>query len=89
MHHIKCKCTIAIILTILLKDIGIHSHFFLQFPIKRYISIIHMKPIAENFANGAVWYTIVFKVSEFYFVYIKTGDRNCRFRLCMWFIYCK
>ena len=36
-----------------------------------------MNPRGDNFANGAVWYTIILEVSTFYFMLPKTGDQNC------------
>ena len=41
---------------------------------------ISMSPPGFNFADGDVWYAIVFKVSTLYFFGPKTGDQNCLFR---------
>ena len=37
-----------------------------------------MNPLSGNFANGVVYYTIVFKISALYFFGPNTGD--CLFR---------
>ena len=46
----------------------------LHFVWKRHISWIIKNPPGDNFASGAVWHTIAFKVSAFYFFCPKMTD---------------
>ena len=37
---------------------------------------MNKNPLCGNFVSGAVWHTIVFKVSAFHFFLLKTGCRD-------------
>ena len=52
------------------------SFFYLHFRLKHYISWINMNPPGGNFANSAIWHTIVYKVSAFHFLGPKTEWRD-------------
>ena len=57
------QCILSINLSVSVRDIGYYSQFY-----------SNTNPPGRAFANAAVWYTIVFKVSAFQFFGQKLAD---------------